>query len=136
MLETKTNGNPKCKDCSEIFNGEVIIPDMPIKRSKFIKFEPIIFPSPKSVSFLVIAIIDVTSSGKDVPKPTIVRPIIVSETPKALDKLLALFTNVFAPTAVNIAEKIKSKIVGSIFACVCCGVAFEFSKFFEFFIFI
>lgn len=40
------------------------------------------FPIAKSSCFFIAATIEVESSGREVPKATIVRPIILSETPR------------------------------------------------------
>ncbi len=65
----------------EIFNGLTI--DVTPITAKMLKiFEPIIFPMEISSSFLNTATNVVTTSGKLVPIATIVRPIILSETPK------------------------------------------------------
>ena len=50
----------------------IIAPNPKIKQ-KFIMQEPIILPSAKSSSCFIIATIEVTSSGREVPSATIVR---------------------------------------------------------------
>lgn len=114
-MAIRANGTPSESDCPYTLRGELITPEMPIKSSRFITLEPIMFPSPRSDSFFIIAIIAVTNSGSDVPRLTMVSPIMVSEIPIAFDKLLALLTSAFAPTPISVAEKIKSNIVESIF---------------------
>ena len=65
----------------EIFNG-LTIDVIPITAKMLKIFEPIMFPMEISSSFLNTATNVVTTSGKLVPIATIVRPIILSETPK------------------------------------------------------
>ena len=55
---------------------------MPMTAKILKMFEPIIFPTEISNSFLNTATNVVTTSGKLVPMATIVKPIILSETPK------------------------------------------------------
>ena len=57
----------------------VIIAPIPRIRNRFSTHEPTRFPTAKSVSFLNVAIIEVTSSGIAVPIATIVSPITLSE---------------------------------------------------------
>ena len=64
-----------------IFKG-FMIDVMPITAKILKMFEPIIFPTEISNSFLNTATNVVTISGKLVPMATIVKPIILSETPK------------------------------------------------------
>ena len=52
-------------------------------------FEPKIFPIAKSFCFLTIERIVAITSGNDVPKATIVIPIVVSATPNILVKFFA-----------------------------------------------
>ena len=59
----------------------VITAPTPNIRSKFNTHEPTKFPMAKSVSLLIVATIEVTSSGEAVPIATIVEPIIASERP-------------------------------------------------------
>ena len=57
-----------------------MIAPIPSMRNMFKTHDPTKFPIARFVSFLIIAIIDVTSSGIAVPIATIVDPIIISET--------------------------------------------------------
>jgi hypothetical protein len=64
-----------------------------------------IFPIAISDCFLSEAITEVTSSGADVPKATIVRPIIDSGTSNAVAIPTAEFTNKSAPTQSQTSHK-------------------------------
>ena len=57
----------------------LIIAAIPNVKKRFNTHEPTKFPIAKSVSFLIIAIIEVTSSGDAVPMATIVEPITPSD---------------------------------------------------------
>lgn len=63
---------------TENFKGVNMAPTPSIS-NKFSTHEPTRFPTAKSVSFLNVAIMDVTNSGIAVPKATIVKPITLSE---------------------------------------------------------
>ena len=60
----------------------LIIETSPITDSKLNKFEPMILPIDIALSYRNAAIIEVASSGKEVPSATIVIPITISLTPK------------------------------------------------------
>ena len=71
------------------------------KTNKILKrFEPITFPIINSVSPFFKAVIDVTSSGQEVPIATIVKPTNVSLIPKAIAIYEALSTTKSAPIAI------------------------------------
>ena len=57
--------------------------------------------------FLIIAVMVVTSSGKEVPMATSVTPMIRSEIPMYLASSLPLLTSRFAPTTMLIAPPIN-----------------------------
>ena len=59
---------------------------------------PMIFPTPISAWPFLIAIIDVISSGSDVPIAITVNPIIFSDNPNSVAKTTALSTVSIAPT--------------------------------------
>ena len=67
------------------------------------RFAPIMLPSDRELWPLISDVTAVTNSGKDVPRATIVRPIIASLMPKNLAITVALSTSKRAPTAINTA---------------------------------
>ena len=72
--------------------------------------EPMTFPTAISVSPLRAAAILVTSSGREVPIATIVRPIRVWLTPKEAAISLALFTT-SCPPPITAASPMTAKII-------------------------
>ena len=66
---------------------------------------PKIFPTPIEVSFLIIAVTEVTSSGKEVPSATKVTPTTLSGTPSATASREPLCTNRRAPIMILAAPK-------------------------------
>ena len=66
----------------------------------FDMLEPTTFPTAKSASPFFAATADVTSSGKDVPIATTVRPTNVSLIPTANARLLAQSTTTSPPTTI------------------------------------
>ena len=84
------------------FNPEKIL-QLPRIRSWLSKLLPITLPIARSVFPYNAAIIEVTSSGREVPVATIVRPIIISFTPNRVAKDWEPFTRIFEP-------KLKRKI--------------------------
>ena len=75
-----------------LLDGSVIEVESPSIKRMLKIFEPIMFPTAMSFSFLRAAITLVTSSGRLVPKATIVSPISVSLIPAAFAINVALFT--------------------------------------------
>ena len=75
----------------------VIIAPTPKIKNKLRTQEPTKFPTAKSVSFLITAIIDVTSSGIAVPIATIVKPITLSDILKLSAISVALSTTKSPP---------------------------------------
>ncbi len=71
--------------------------------------EPTTFPSAKSHSPFLAATIEVTNSGSDVPKATIVSPISVSLRPKDLAISVALSTTRFPPHIIAAPPSIINK---------------------------
>ncbi len=72
---------------------------------------PITFPIARSVLPLNAATIEVTSSGRDVPVATIVKPIIVSFIPNVLARSCDPLTKIFAPKLSRIIPKTNFVIV-------------------------
>ena len=68
-------------------------------------FAPITFPTDTDDCFLMIAVIAVTNSGRDVPIATIVTPIMASETPHDDAILLPLFTRSCEPMTIPAAPR-------------------------------
>ena len=75
-------------DCADIefqfeFNGWIV--DVTPNTHKILKIlDPIIFPIDIALCFLYAAIAEVASSGRDVPKATMLIPITTSDIPKYL----------------------------------------------------
>ena len=78
------------------FNPEKIL-QLPRISSWLSKLLPITLPIARSVLPFNAAIIEVTSSGREVPVATIVRPIIISFTPNRVAKDWEPFTKIFEP---------------------------------------
>ena len=70
-------------------------------------FAPRILPMEREDCFLIIAVMVVTSSGKEVPMATSVTPMIRSEIPMYLASSLPLLTSRFAPTTMLMAPPIN-----------------------------
>ena len=83
--------------------------DKPRTNIIFRIFAPRTLPIEISWAFLMIAVIDVTSSGNDVPKAVNVRPIMTSGTPSILAMTSPLETSKLAPEIVQIIPIIKRK---------------------------
>lgn len=75
---------------------------MPSTKRILKTFEPITFPRAISISFFLAATIDVTSSGRLVPRATIVMPIRLSDIPKLRAISEAPSTTIFPPAAMAI----------------------------------
>ena len=77
-----------------------IIPVTP-KTKKMLKiFEPITFPTAISFCFFIVAITEVTSSGREVPTDAMVKPIILSSILKACAMSIAEFTTNVPPSTI------------------------------------
>ena len=83
----------------------------PINKHKLKILEPIIFPSNKSDSFFLAAIIPVIISGKAVPIATIVIPINRSDKPSASAIKIELSTTKSEPNFNPSIPKIKKMII-------------------------
>ena len=81
-VEMNSSNIPKL-NLEENCKGVIIAPTPSIRKILRTQ-EPTRFPTAKFVSFLIIAIIDVTNSGIAVPIATIVEPITISEIFKSL----------------------------------------------------
>lgn len=83
----------------------------PIIKKRLRMQEPIRLPIAKPSVPLSVAVIDVISSGRAVPMPTIVRPMTLSGIPDGFtgDKILALSTAKSAPNLSAIKPKAMNK---------------------------
>jgi len=90
----------------------MMIAGMPKARSTLAIFEPITFAEASSPTPVVTDLTPTISSGDEVPKATIVRPIINPETPRLIAKDAALCTILFPEyTSTNIPRNsIKNEI--------------------------
>lgn len=61
---------------------------------------PMMFPTKMSCSFFMAEIIEVTNSGSEVPKAMMVKEITLSDTPRVLAILVALFTTRSLPKTI------------------------------------
>ena len=98
-----------------------------IKTKSMLKmFEPITLPKAKSASFFFAATTLVTSSGRDVPTATIVKPIRLSLIPK-LEAIIFAFVTTKSPpkTTPKIPIRMKIMLFGRervfIFSSTCSG---------------
>ncbi len=82
---------------------------IPITDKRLNKLDPIIFPIEIACSFRKDAITEVASSGRDVPKATIVIPITISLIPRYQAISMAPFTNKFAPKESKVIPAIINK---------------------------
>ena len=71
--------------------------DSPPTITKFRISAPMMFPIDRDACFFLRAIREVTSSGREVPKATNVREMIISGTPKALASFGPTSTSMLAP---------------------------------------
>ena len=78
-----------------------IVDDTPITRITLRILAPKILPIEISYAFFLKEVIDVISSGNDVPKAVIVKPIIISGTPKKMAIFSPLVINNLEPESVN-----------------------------------
>lgn len=99
-------------------NGVIIAP-VPNIKNEFNIHEPIKFPTAKSPSFFITAIIDVINSGKAVPIATIVKPITLSEIPYFIAISVDSFTTISPPnfnaTTPNIIKIIDNNMFSDLF---------------------
>lgn len=88
-------------EIKESFNGLIhkLIPNI----DKILKMlEPITFPIAILTSPFLLATIEVTSSGSEVPSATIESATTLSETPNLIAKLDVLSTTIFPPSIIPI----------------------------------
>lgn len=88
----------------------LMVTEAPSTKSRLKILEPITFPTAISVSPFKAAAILVTSSGREVPMATIVRPIRVWLTPKEAAISLTLFTT-SCPPAMTAASPTAAKMM-------------------------
>ena len=88
-----------------------INPTEPKIKEMFMMFEPMMFPRARSFSPFFAAITDVTSSGKLVPKATIVSPTRASLMPILIVKNCAVVETHSPPKTTAASPKIKHKII-------------------------
>ena len=86
-------------------NGDIVI-DNPDTRTTLKKFAPTMFPSDKLLCPLIIEVMAVDSSGKDVPSANIVIPITDSGTPNLCAIKVPFSTNTFDTYAIVAAHQI------------------------------
>ena len=93
---------PRMVFSTGIANGEMVMA-VPDTRIRLKILAPMMFPSERALWPLARAVIAVTSSGREVPRATIVRPMTEDGTPRASAISVPLSTRSFAPTAIRTA---------------------------------
>ena len=88
-------------DSDNTFSGQIVA-DIPNMNSILKRLEPMALPSASPLSPFRVAVIEVTSSGSDVPIAIIVSPIKFSLTPKSLAIRQALSTTSVPPNITEI----------------------------------
>ena len=84
------------------------------------RFAPMMLPSERALCPLMRAVMAVTSSGREVPRATMVRPMTEDGTPSASAIRVPLFTSRFAPKAISTAPTTSRAIS--------CQTGFSFSS--------
>ena len=102
---------------SEMYGRSIITLVIPRMNRILKRLLPTIFPMARSTSPFRAAVTEVMSSGSDVPNATIVRPMILSETPKKSAIPAAPSTAILLP---NIIETIPPRMnsgIAKVFTC-------------------
>ena len=82
-------------------------------------FEPITFPTDISGEPLITASIETTSSHREVPKPTTIKPMKNSETLNFFPIAIAEEIRMSAPFTRNVRPRTSSNMLASIFQFLC-----------------
>lgn len=91
-------------------------------------FDPNMFPRTISLCFFMAAIMQVDSSGNEVPMAMTVRPIMASGMPAIVALVCAPLTRISAPAAIKINPAIKKKLACRPFLNVSCSSSISCSS--------